>query len=274
MTKGGSTTRKVGVVGLGAIGQALARAIDDGTIAMELVAASELDETKAVAFLNTLKRPPALVALEELIARSELVIEATTQAALQTIVPKTLARGKDLMVLSVGGLLGRAHWFQLAEEKGCHIYIPSGAIAGLDGVRAACQGAVGSVTLITRKPPQAFAGVAYVAERGIDLNALPEETVLFEGAARDACAAFPANVNVAATLSLAGIGAERTHVKIVAVPGSASNVHQIEVVGEFGKLAVEVENVPSEANPRTSKLAYLSAFATLQAIAAGTKVGT
>ncbi len=274
MTEGGSTTRKVGVVGLGAIGQALARAIDDGRIAMELMAASELDEAKAVAFLNTLKRPPALVALEELIVRSELVIEATTQAAVQTIVPKTLAQGKDLMVLSVGGLLGRAHWFQLAEEKDCHIYIPSGAIAGLDGVRAACQGAVDSVTLITRKPPQAFVGVSYVVERGIDLHALQAETVLFEGSARDACAAFPANVNVAATLSLAGIGAERTRVKIVAVPGSSSNAHQIEIVGEFGKLTVQVENVPSEANPRTSKLAYLSAFATLQAITAGTKVGT
>jgi aspartate dehydrogenase len=166
-----------------------------------------------VAFLHTLKRPPALVALEELIARSELVIEATTQAALQMIVPKTLAQGKDLMVLSVGGLLGRAHWFQLAEEQGCHIYIPSGAVAGLDGVRAACQAAVDSVTLITRKPPQAFAGVSY-------------------------------------------------------------NVHQIEVRGEFGRFTVEVENVPSEANPRTSKLAYLSAFVTLERIAATTSIGT
>ncbi len=274
MARGESTTRKVGVVGLGAIGQALARAIDDGRIAMELVAASELDEAKGVAFLNTLKRPPTLVALEELIARSELVIEATTQAAVQTIVPKTLAQGKDLLVLSVGGLLGRAHWFQLAVEQGCHIFIPSGAIAGLDGVRAACQAAVDSVTLITRKPPQAFAGVSYVVERGIDLRALQAETVLFEGSARDACAAFPANVNVAATLSLAGIGAERTRVKIVAVPGSSINVHQIEVVGEFGTLTVEVENVPSEANPRTSKLAYLSAIATLEGIVAGTKVGT
>jgi aspartate dehydrogenase len=274
MIKGGSTTRQVGVVGLGAIGQALARAIDGGRIAMELAAASELDEAKAVAFLKTLKRPPALVVLEDLIARSELVIEATTQAALQTIVPKTLAQGKDLMILSVGGLLGRAHWFQLAEGKGCHIYIPSGAIAGLDGMRAACQGAVDSVTLITRKPPQAFAGVSYVVERGIDLNALHEETVLFEGSARDACAAFPANVNVAATLSLAGIGAERTRVKIVAVPGSSSNVHQIEVRGEFGRLTVEVDNVPSDVNPRTSKLAYLSTIATLEGIVAATKVGT
>lgn len=178
------------------------------------------------------------------------------------------------MVLSVGGLLGRASWFQLAEEKGCHIYIPSGAIAGLDGVRAACQGAVRSVTLITRKPPHTLAGAPYVVERGIDLSTLQEETVLFEGSARDACAAFPANVNVAATLSLAGVGPERTRVKVVAVPGSQKNVHQIEVEGEFGKLTVEVENVPSDANPRSSKLAYLSAMGTLKGIVAGTKIGT
>jgi aspartate dehydrogenase len=266
--------RQVGIVGLGAIGQALGRAIDDGRIAMELVAVTELDAAKAVTFIRTLRRPPALVELDDLIERSDLVIEATSQEALQTIVPRTLARGRDLMVLSVGGLLGRASWFQLAEEKGCHIYIPSGAIAGIDGVRAACQGAVRSVTLITRKPPHTLAGAPYVVERGIDLSTLQEETVLFEGSARDACAAFPANVNVAATLSLAGVGPERTRVKVVAVPGSQKNVHQIEVEGEFGKLTVEIENVPSDANPRTSKLAYLSAMATLKGIVAGTKIGT
>jgi aspartate dehydrogenase len=113
-----------------------------------------------------------------------------------------------------------------------------------------------------------------VVERGIDLGTLQEETVLFEGSARDACAAFPANVNVAATLSLAGVGPERTRVKVVAVPGSQKNVHQIEVEVEFGKLTVEVENVPSDANPRSSQLAYLSAMATLKGIVAGTKVGT
>lgn len=89
---------------------------------MELVAVTELDAAKAVTFIRMLRRPPALVDLDELIERSDLVIEATKQEALQTIVPRTLAWGRDLMVLSVGGLLGRASWFQLAEEKGCHIY--------------------------------------------------------------------------------------------------------------------------------------------------------
>lgn len=266
--------RKVGIVGLGAIGKVICRALDEGQVAMELVAVAELDREKASAFVRTLKRPPAMVGLDELVERSDLVIEAAGQEALREIAPKALGKGKDLMVLSVGGLLGQEAWFRLAEEKGCHIYVPSGAIAGLDGVKAACQGSVRSVTLVTRKPPQALAEAPFVLERGINLSALQEETVLFEGSAREACAAFPVNVNVAAALSLAGIGPEKTRVKIVAVPGSQRNVHQIEVEGEFGRLTVEVENVPSEANPRTSKLAYLSAIATLQGIVSAMSVGT
>lgn len=266
--------RKVGIVGLGAIGKVLCRALDEGQVAMELVAVAEVDREKASAFLRTLKRPPAMVGLDELIERSDLVIEAAGQEALREIAPKALGKGKDLMVLSVGGLLGQEAWFRLAEEKGCRIFVPSGAIAGLDGVKAACQGSVRSVTLVTRKPPQSLAGAPFVLERGIDLSALQEETVLFEGSAREACAAFPVNVNVAAALSLAGIGPEKTRVKIVAVPGSQRNVHQIEVEGEFGRLTVEVENVPSEANPRTSKLAAFSAIATLQGIVSAISVGT
>ena len=266
--------RKVGIVGLGAIGKVICQALDEGQVTMELVAVAEVDLQKASTFVRTLRRPPAILDLDELIERSDLVIEAAGQEALREIAPKALGKGKDLMVLSVGGLLGQEVWFRLAEEKGCRIYVPSGAIAGLDGVKAACQGSVRSITLVTRKPPQALARAPFVLERGIDLNTLKEETVLFEGSAREACAAFPVNVNVAAALSLAGIGPEKTRVKVVAVPGSRRNVHQIEVEGEFGQLKVEVENVPSEANPQTSKLAYFSAIATLQGIVRAMKVGT
>lgn len=265
---------KVGVVGLGAIGQAICRAIDDGKIAVQLVAVTELDLKKASAFTGTLRRPPDVVSLDELVERSDLVVEAASQEALQQVAPKTLEKGKDLLVLSVGGLLGREEWFRLAGEKSCRLHVPSGALAGLDGVKAACEGEVRSVTLVTRKPPQALAQAPYVLEHKLDLGSLQQETVLFEGSAREACAAFPANVNVAAALSLAGIGLERTRVKIVAVPGSQRNVHDVEVEGEFGLLRVHVESDPSELNPRTSKLAPLSAIATLRRIVSQTKVGT
>lgn len=265
---------KVGVVGLGAIGQAICQALDEGKVAMKLVAVAELDWEKAFTFVRTLQRSPAILDLDELIERSDLVIEAAGLEVLREIAPKALGKGKDLMVLSVGGLLGQEAWFRLAEVKGCRILVPSGAIAGLDGVKAACQGSVRSVTLVTRKPPRALAGAPFVVERGIDLTTLTEETVLFEGSAREACVAFPANVNIAAALSLAGIGPDKTWVKIVAVPGSQGNVHQIEVEGEFGRLKVEVENVPSEANPQTSKLAYFSAVATLKGISGTLGLGT
>jgi aspartate dehydrogenase len=129
------------------------------------------------------------------------------------------------------------------------------------------MGRVDSVTLTTRKPPKGLVGAPYVVEQGIDLDSLREETVVFEGSAREACQGFPANVNVSAALSLAGIGPDRTRVRILAVPGGTVNQHRIEVRGEFGRLAVEIENVPSPANPRTGLLAIFSSIASLAEIA-------
>ena len=151
--------------------------------------------------------------------------------------------------------------------------MPSGAIAGLDGVKGACLGAITSVTMETRKPPAGLAGAPWVVERRIDLAAIREETLIFEGPATEACRAFPANVNVLAALSLVGVGPERTRIKIFAAPGQKMNRHRITVEGEFGRLAVEVENVPSE-NPRTGKLSCLSTIALLRELGATLRVGT
>jgi aspartate dehydrogenase len=202
------------------------------------------------------------------------VIEAATQAALAEIAPRTLAAGRDLMVLSVGGVLDHPEWAALAARHGARVYIPSGAIVGLDGVKGACVGRVEAVTITSRKPPKGLAGAPYVEEQGIDVFALQEETVIFEGSARDACKAFPANVNVSAALSLAGIGPDLTRIRVVVVPGGTRNIHDIEVVGEFGRLTTHIENVPSDTNPRTGKLAYLSALAMLQDIASPIRCGT
>jgi aspartate dehydrogenase len=163
-------------------------------------------------------------------------------------------------------------WAQLAEKHGCRILVPSGAIAGLDGVKGAREGAITAVTMETRKPPRGLAGAPYIEQHRIDLDAITTETLIFEGPAAEAVAAFPANVNVVAALSLAGIGPTRTRIKLYAVPGQARNQHRITVEGEFGTLRIEVENVPSE-NPRTGRLSYLSAIAMLREMGAAVQVG-
>ncbi|MBI3990474.1 MAG: aspartate dehydrogenase [candidate division NC10 bacterium] len=265
---------RVGIVGIGAIGRTLAKALDRGKVAAVLVALHDKDRAKAEAFASTLTHRPAILPLDELIARSDVIVEAASQGALERIVPKVLEAKKDLLVLSVGGLLRHEEWFRLAEEKGCRILVPSGAIAGLDGLKAASMGEVWSVTLVSRKPVHALKGARYVVEKGIDLEALTEETIIFEGPAREACQAFPTTANVAAALSLAGIRAEKTRVKVVAVPGGSRNLHEITVEGEFGRLQISVENIPSEENPKTSKLASLSALATLDGLARSLRIGT
>jgi aspartate dehydrogenase len=265
--------RNVGVVGLGVIGRAVCRALDSGIPGLRLVGALARDRSRAETFLAGLDAKPPFLPLDDLIAASDVVVEASTQAHLAEIAPKALGAGRDLVVLSCGGLLGRSEWVTLAEANGCRIYVPSGAIAGLDGVKGARIGAVSSVTMETRKPPRGLAGAPWIDEHKIDLDAITAETLIFEGPATQACRAFPANVNVLAALSLAGIGPEKTRIRIYAVPGLTRNTHRVTIEGEFGHLVVEIANVPSE-NPRTGKLSALSTIALLRDLAAPLRVGT
>lgn len=264
---------RVGIVGLGTIGRAIAQSLDAREIAARLTAVSSRDMAKAHSFAATLNQAPPVVELAGLIASCDLIIEAATQSALDVIAPQTLQAGKDLMVLSVGGLLDHPEWAELAAQQRCKLYVPSGAIVGLDGVKGACMGQIESVTITTRKPPRGLAGSPYVVDQDIDVFAFTEETLIFEGSARDACKGFPANVNVSAALSLAGIGPDLTRIRIFAVPGSHRNMHDIDVRGEFGRMTAHIENVPSETNPRTGKLSYLSALAMLKEIASSVRYG-
>lgn len=257
---------KVGIVGMGVIGTALAKAISGGLPGVALAGVSVRDPARA--------RGYEAVPLDELIHRSDLIIEAATQSALRDFAPAVLAAGKDLMVLSVGGLVGVLdEWAQLAEKHGARILVPSGAIAGLDGMKGAREGTITAVTMETRKPPRGLAGAPYIEQHRIDLGAITTETLIFEGPAAAAVEAFPANVNVVAALSLAGIGPERTRIKLFAVPGLERNQHRISIEGEFGRLRIEIENIPSE-NPRTGKLSYLSAIAMLRELGSSLRVGT
>jgi aspartate dehydrogenase len=254
---------RMGIVGCGTIGTGIARAIESGRVPAVLSGLHNRTRARAEALARSLSPVPPVLDLHELIRTSDLAVEAATGASLEQIVPLCLQEGRDVFVISIGGLLNHPEWFQEAQDRGCRILLPSGAIAGLDGVRGAAVGRVDSVTLTTRKPPRGLAGAPYVVERKMDLEALTEETPIFDGSAREACRGFPSNVNVSAALSLAGIGPDRTRVRIIAVPGGAFNQHRIEVKGEFGRLAVEVENVPSATNPRTGLLSIYSSIAML-----------
>jgi aspartate dehydrogenase len=267
---------KIGLVGCGAIGTEIAMAIDRGDIAAELVAVFDRNEDRAGELIKCLKAQPMLSDLEDLVERSEIVVEAASQRAVMEVAKASLERGRDLMIMSVGALLDRYVYRMvenLARENGCRVYIPSGAISGLDGLKSAGAGKIDIVTLTTTKNPKGFKGAPYVEDMKIDLDAISEPTVIFEGPAEEAVKAFPANVNVAATLSLTARGL-RVMVKIVADPKIDINVHQISAEGDFGRITTRVENVPSPRNPKTSYLAALSAIATLRSMAEPIKIGT
>ena len=178
------------------------------------------------------------------------------------------------MALSCGARLDREDLFALARDRGAIIHVPSGAIAGLDGVASAAAGRVDSVTMVTRKPPDAFRGAPGVAKAAIDIDAVDAPVKVFDGPVREACRLFPANVNVSAALSMAGIGADKTTIRIYADPTVIHNTHEIVVKGEFGRLSVGIENVSTASNPRTGVLSALSVVAALKRITSGTRVGT
>ena len=265
--------KSIGIVGCGAIGQALLKAADEGKLAVSVAGVTSRTEKSAREFLSTLRNPLPYLGRAQLIARSDLVIEAAGGAVVPSLAEQVFAAGKDLMVISVGALLDHPEIIVKARERGCRLFVPSGAIAGLDGVKSACAGQVSHVTITTRKPPQGLEGAPYLAERKISLVGLTEEREVFSGTAREACRGFPANVNVSAAVSLAGIGPDKTRVRILAVPGLQRNCHDVEVEGEFGRLTVHIENVPSE-NPRTGRLTVLSIIRSIQDAADPVRIGT
>ncbi|RAI58932.1 aspartate dehydrogenase [Roseicella frigidaeris] len=266
--------RTVAIGGLGAIGAHLARVLDAGVEGLRLVAVSARDQEKARRSLVGFRAPPRLVALPELAEAAEIVVEAAPAAVFEQIAEPAIARGRIFVPSSVGALLPRMHLVARARETGARIIVPTGALLGLDAVRAAAEGTVASVTIETRKPPRGLEGAPYLVERGVDLGGIAAPTVVFRGNAFDAARGFPANVNVAAALALAGIGPERTMVEIWADPTVTRNTHTIRVEAEAARLTMTIENVPSEENPRTGKITPLSILACLRGLTSTLKVGS
>jgi aspartate dehydrogenase len=269
-----SRTLAVGIAGLGAIGLHLARALDAGVEGLKLLAVAARDHDKARANLAGFRNPPPLFDLEGL-AEADIVVEAAPAAVFEAVATAAIRRGRIFVPSSVGALLPRMHLVDLARETGARIVVPTGALLGLDAVRAAAEGEVASVTIETRKPPRGLVGAPYLAQHGIDVMAVREEKrLVFKGNAYDAAQGFPANVNVAAALALAGIGPQRTTIEIWADPHVTRNTHTIRVEAEAARLTMTIENVPSEENPRTGRITPLSILACLRGLTSTLKVGS
>ncbi|MEM2104283.1 MAG: aspartate dehydrogenase [Candidatus Bathyarchaeia archaeon] len=269
----------VGLIGCGAIGTVLAQAIDKGKAGnTRLIMIFDRNVEKAESLLGKIENRPRVAAnFKDLLGCKEvkLVIEAASQDAVKAYAVKLLKAGKDLMVMSIGALVDSVLTSKInrvARENSRKVYVPSGAIAGLDAVKASALGRIESVALTTRKPLEGLKDNPYFKEKFGDKIEKP--TLIYDGVAKEACKLFPANVNVAATLSLAGVGPEKTKVRIMVDPSITRNIHEIYVKGEFGELNVHVENVPFTENPRTSYLAALSAIATLKRITESMEIGT
>ena len=263
----------VAIAGLGAIGLPLARALDAGIDGLQLIAVAVRDVAKAEARLAGFRSPPRVVPIARL-AEADIVVEAAPAAVFEAIATAAIEAGRIFVPASVGALLPRMHLVQRAQETGARIVVPTGALLGLDAVRAAAEGPVESVTIESRKPPAGLEGAPYLVQHGIEVAGLREAKRVFEGNAFDAAAGFPANVNVAAALALAGIGPVRTRVEIWADPKVTRNTHTIRVEAEAVRFTMTIENVPSEANPRTGKLTPLSMLACLRGLVSTLKVGS
>lgn len=249
----------------------------DFRVQANLVALYDIDNRKLQALSRLVSKNKNLAAqdLAQLIRKSELVIEAASAKSSWEIAQKVLAARRSIMIMSVGGIVANFRQLcALAERHNVKVYIPSGAISGIDALKAARQGKINKVTLTTRKNPLSFKGVKYVEDRGIRLDKIKQDKVLFSGPACEAVKYFPQNINVAAVLSIAGIGAEKTKVKIVASPKTKKNIHEIEIDAEAAKIVTRAENVLHPENPKTSFLAVLSAIATLKQILEPIKIGT
>lgn len=260
---------RIGLIGGGNIGKFLLQSINiegllPGSKIVGLVSRNEQTAGQLAAQFDTQTFPSAQSLIQS--ADIDLVIEAATIQVVKDYAASILTSGKDLVLSSVGALANVEFYRQLEEicyKNHTKIYLPSGAIGGLDILKAAKSiGELETVSIVTRKPPAALPGAP-----------VDYEQMMFEGSANEAIELFPKNINVSIILSLAGIGADKTIVKIISDPAVRKNSHSIEATGSFGKLSLVVENDPMPNNPKTSYLAALSVLSVLKNKDAVVKVG-
>ena len=268
-----SGKRAVAIAGFGAIGFKIAEALDRGIPNYRLAAVSAKDRGRAAQQFGKFRTVPPVVPIEELEPLADIVIECAPASLLPAIVGPFLAKGKTAIILSAGALLTNDQLVEMAHANHGRIVVPTGALVALDAVAAAAEGEIHTVRMITRKPPAGLRGAPYLIQNKIDVETIKEAICVFKGSAREAAAGFPANINVAVALSLAGIGPDRTTVEIWADPAVTRNVHRIEVEADSARFSASIENVPSE-NPKTGRITALSVISYLRKLNSPLRVGS
>ena len=252
----------LGIIGCGAIGTDVALYADKMK-EIEKIYMFDIKKDAERKLVKNVKKG-IVKPVKDFLSDVDVVFEAASQQAVTEYAEMVLKSGKDLVLMSVGSLFDngfRGKLEDIARKNRCKIYLPSGAVCGIDGILSASIDVIDEVTLVTTKPPVSL---------GKDLD---RRVILFDGKARDAVKRFPQNINVAASLSLAGIGFDKTKVRIVTDPVVTRNSHKILAHGKFGRLRAEVENMPNPSNPKSSYMASLSAIATLKRIVNPIQIG-
>jgi len=266
---------KIIIIGCGSIGKTLARALKDME-EIETMFFIERNKESVADLEKEIQKVKYADNYDDALEKSELVVEAASQGAVKEYIPKALEKGKNVLVMSVGAFVDdefKEKCKIMAKQNHCRVYIPSGAVCGIEGICAAAQAHddLEEILLMTYKPPEAFADVPYL--KGKDLSAEKSPKIIFNGFAKDAVKKFPKNVNVAATLSLAGLGMEETRVKIIMDPKATKNTHRIIATGKFGEIECWTRNTPFPDNPRTSYLAALSLISAVKKLVGSFWVG-
>ena len=263
------------VIGCGAIGATIAREAEEisdiGTV--YLTDRSQECAAKAEEKFSKVQYVPDIVPI---LGKIRLVVEAASQDAARYYLPIAISAGVDVLIMSVGVLHDeefQSDIFRLAKRKGAKIFVPSGAVGGVDALSAAKFEDIEEVVLTTTKPPSAFGENAYLKSMEIEPSEVRVRTTIFEGTAREAVRHFPQNINVAATIALAGIGFDRTRIRIICDPQVKTNEHHLRARGKFGEIDVVTRNVPSPRNPKTSYLAALSAISAIRKITGPSWIG-
>jgi aspartate dehydrogenase len=269
--KSGSELR-IGIAGLGSIGKTVAKKLDAGIPGCRLAAVSGRDPGRTADFIGQLSTKVPSVSLDQLVEHADIVIECAPAELLGAIVNPVLAAGRKVIVLSAGALLDHPELIEKAKAGG-QILVPTGALIGLDAVNAAAEGTIHSVRMVSRKPPIGLKGAPFLIENNIDISDLKEPLKLFEGTAREVARGFPANLNVAVALALAGVGPDRTYLEVWADPSVTRNTHRIEVDSDSASFNMMIENIPSE-NPKTGRITAQSVIALLRKMSAPLHVGT
>jgi aspartate dehydrogenase len=268
---------KVGLIGCGGIGSFTAEYLDKSR-KFKLVSLFDINKNMALQLSKRLRNKPQVVgSVPSLLKNTDLVIEAASQEVVKKHSIKILRSGRDLMIVSVGALVDKTLLGRIkkeAEKNKCFVYLPSGAICGVDGVKAASAGKIKHITLTTTKNPKTLADIEYLKKKGVDLSNINKPVVVYSGSARQAVKLFPKNINVSATLGLVGAGLDKTQVKIIADPNVKENIHEFSLKGDCGQIYVKLVNVPSPNNPKTSYITCLSVVKTLEQIVSRVKIGT